>query len=103
MYGPERVGCHWFDSNPGANLVAQLVERLTFIFCPYSFCIVMSALVVMGELVEPGQIGYCEMGGNHSELVREIREERMRCGFNVNESSALCLRCGKAVPLKSRL
>jgi hypothetical protein len=61
--------------------------------------ITMSALVVMGELVERGQIGFCEMGANHSELVRDIREERMRRGFNINESCALCLRCGKAVPL----
>lgn len=38
-------------------------------------------------------------GDDHVKLKHEARAERMRLGFNVDESYALCLRCGKAIPL----
>jgi hypothetical protein len=38
-------------------------------------------------------------GDDHVKLKHEARADRQRLGFDVDESYALCLRCGKAVPL----
>lgn len=38
-------------------------------------------------------------GDDHVKLKQEARADRQRLGFNVDESFALCLRCGKAVSL----
>ncbi len=37
---------------------------------------------------------------DHIKLKHEARADRQALGFNIDESFALCLRCGKAVPLK---
>jgi hypothetical protein len=42
----------------------------------------------------------CWRGGDHARLRREARVARIALNFDVDESCALCLRCGKAVPLK---
>ena len=38
-------------------------------------------------------------GEDHFVLRQQARAERERLGFNIDESFALCLRCGKAVAL----
>jgi hypothetical protein len=42
----------------------------------------------------------CSYGADHQRLAHEARVERLDSGFNVDDSFALCTRCGKAVPLK---
>jgi hypothetical protein len=44
---------------------------------------------------------YCDRGENHHELVNRARTDRARLGHNVDESAVLCVRCMKAIPLKS--
>lgn len=39
-------------------------------------------------------------GEDHMKLKHEARADRQKMKFNVDESFALCLRCGEAVSLK---
>lgn len=43
----------------------------------------------------------CDRGGDHRDLVELARKDRTRLGHNINESAALCVRCMKAVLLKT--
>ena len=44
---------------------------------------------------------YWERGGDHRDLVDRARTDRYRLGHNVDESAVLCVRCMKAIPLKT--
>jgi hypothetical protein len=44
---------------------------------------------------------YCERGGDHCELAERARTDRSRLGHNVDESAVLCMRCMKAIKLKT--
>jgi hypothetical protein len=44
---------------------------------------------------------YCDRGGDHRELVDQARIDRQRLGHNLDESAVLCVRCMKAIPLKT--
>lgn len=56
---------------------------------------------ILGHTVETvNASAECWRGGDHRKLRNEARADRQRLQFNVDESCALCLRCGKAVPLK---
>jgi hypothetical protein len=44
---------------------------------------------------------YCERGADHGELVDIARTDRRRLGHNVDESAVLCVRCMKAILLKT--
>ena len=44
---------------------------------------------------------YCNRGGDHCELVDRARTDRKRLGHNIDESAVLCVRCMKAIPLKT--
>jgi hypothetical protein len=43
----------------------------------------------------------CVRGGDHRALVDRVRSDRTRLGHNVDESAVLCVRCMKAIPLKT--
>ena len=44
---------------------------------------------------------YCERGGDHRDLVDCARTDRTRLGHNVDESAVLCVRCMKAIALRT--
>jgi hypothetical protein len=44
---------------------------------------------------------HCDRGGDHRALVDRARTDRTRLGHNVDESAVLCVRCMKAIPLKT--
>jgi hypothetical protein len=50
--------------------------------------------------IEPGDINYCERGGDHRQLVREARVDRMRKEKDVDQSAVVCARCIRAISLK---
>ena len=55
-----------------------------------------------GFEIEVGSELYCDRGGDHHrELVDRARIDRKRLGNNLDESAVLCVRCMKAIPLKS--
>lgn len=54
-----------------------------------------------GVKVEVGSVLYCSWDQDHAALAEEAREVRARLGHNVDESLVLCMKCLKAVPLKS--
>jgi hypothetical protein len=39
-------------------------------------------------------------GADHIKLKQEARADRIKFGFNTDESHVICLRCGKAISLK---
>ena len=43
----------------------------------------------------------CERGGDHRELVDRARTDRKRLGHDLDGSAVLCVRCMKAIPLKT--
>ena len=59
-----------------------------------------AVIEVEGFEIELGSEAYCERGGDHGELVRGARSDRLRLGHNVDESAVLCVRCMKAIVLK---
>jgi len=63
----------------------------------------MSVAVIEFEGIEVEVAGHaiCERGGAHRELVSAARLERRILGHDVEDSVVLCMRCLKAVPLKS--
>jgi hypothetical protein len=44
---------------------------------------------------------YCYRVREHREFVDRARMDRKRLGHNVDESAVLCVRCMKAIPLKT--
>jgi hypothetical protein len=44
---------------------------------------------------------YYERGADHHELVNRARTDRKQQGHNLDESAVLCVRCMKAIPLKT--
>ena len=54
-----------------------------------------------GFEIELASALYCERGGDHRDLVNGARTDRTRLGRNVNESAVLCVRCMKAILLKT--
>lgn len=58
-------------------------------------------LYILGQPAEVTTERQCTRSGDdHIKLKHEARADRQALGFNVDESHVLCLRCGKAVPLK---
>ena len=54
-----------------------------------------------GFEIELASALYCERWGDHRELVDRARADRRRLGHNVDESAVLCVRCVKAISLKT--
>src|SRR4029077_15767379 len=44
---------------------------------------------------------HCDRGGAHPASADRERTDRTRLGHNVDESAVLCVRCMKAIPLKT--
>ena len=56
---------------------------------------------LFGNTIEPGDINYCRAtGSDHRGLVEEARNERRRLEKDVDNSSVICARCVRAIPLK---
>ena len=61
----------------------------------------MQTIELDGFEIELASELYCDRGGDHRELVDRARVDRTRLDRNVNESAVLCVRCMKAIPLKT--
>ena len=59
------------------------------------------AIELEGFEIEIASELYCDRGGDHRELVDRARIDRKRLGHNLDESTVLCMRCMKAIPLKA--
>ena len=56
---------------------------------------------LLGDELDVATEGVCTRSGiDHIKLKQEARADRERLGFDVDESFALCLGCGKAIPLR---
>jgi len=44
---------------------------------------------------------YCDRGGDHHDLADRARTDRKRLGRNLDEAAVLCVKCMKAIPLKT--
>jgi len=55
---------------------------------------------LFGKKIERGTIDYCAMGGDHRGLVKEARADRIRMEKDVDNSSVICARCVRSIPLK---
>jgi hypothetical protein len=57
-------------------------------------------IYLLGHAVEVTKDKTCTRSAtDHQKLAQEARADRRKLGFNIEESFALCLRCGMAVPL----
>jgi hypothetical protein len=70
---------------------------------PPKFCrkngIVM--VYLLGHLVEISLDRVCTRSGDdHVKLKQEARKDRQRLQFDTEDSFVLCLRCGRAIPLR---
>jgi hypothetical protein len=58
-------------------------------------------IVLDGFEIEIASELYCDRGADHRELADRARTDRKRLGHNLDESAVLCIRCLKAIPLKT--
>ena len=57
---------------------------------------------LFGKKIEIGDIEYCRAAGqDHRGLVEEARRDRIRLEKDVENSSVVCARCVRAIPLRT--